>query len=559
MAVLAATNLDDVEDVLIRAEQAVELGNWVAGWVAYEAAPAFDPALVVVDGPTGPFDRLPLAWFGVFRSRGPTEPTTRKPYEIGPWTPTVTEPEFVEAIDEIRDRILRGYTYQVNHTFRSSAQFDGDVLGLYHDLTHSQNAGYGALIDSGEWAVTSASPELFFEWRGGVITSRPMKGTTRRGLDIEDDEKMSVWLAESEKNRAENLMIVDMVRNDLGRIADIGSVQVPDLFTTEKYDTVWQLTSTVTAQPRPKTTLVDVFSALFPSASITGAPKVATMDVIRGLERSPRGVYCGAVGFGGPTSTGQPHWAFNVAIRTVTVDRRSATAWYGTGGGITYDSTAEDEYAEALLKSRVLEFRTADFELLETMCWEPGHGVALLSRHLDRAARSARYFDIPFDVDRARRMLASVDSNTRQRIRVLVNRSGMIRLETTDIHEPIGRVRLAIDGVPVDRADPFLHHKTTFRQIYVEAAARHPDADDVVLVNDDGEITETTIANIAVLIDGEWLTPPHTAGCLRGVRRAELLDRGAIVEGTITIGDLRSADGIARFNAVRPWEECELI
>ena len=473
--------------------------------------------------------------------------------------PPSTEPEFIDAIDEIRDQIRRGYTYQVNHTFRSSAQFDGDVLGLYHDITHSQNAGYGALIDGGDWAVTSASPELFFEWRRGVITSRPMKGTARRGLDIEDDETLRVWLAQSEKNRAENLMIVDMVRNDLGRIADIGSVKVPELFTTEKYDTVWQLTSTVTAHPRSGTTLVDVFSALFPSASITGAPKVATMDIIRGLERSPRGVYCGAVGFGGPTGTGQPHWVFNVAIRTVTVDRRTATAWYGTGGGITYDSTAEDEYAEALLKSRVLEFRTADFDLLETMCWEPGHGVALLSRHLDRAARSARYFDIPLDVARARHMLASIDSAVRQRVRMLVDRTGTIRVETTDIDEPIGRTRLAIDGVPVDRGDPFLHHKTTLRQTYREAAARHPDADDVVLVNGDGEITETTIANIAVLIDGEWRTPPHTSGCLRGVRRAELLDQGAIVERIVTIAELRSADGIARFNAVRPWEECELI
>jgi para-aminobenzoate synthetase/4-amino-4-deoxychorismate lyase len=413
----------------------------------------------------------------------------------------------------------------------------------------------------GSHAIVSASPELFFEWRHDRITSKPMKGTTARGVDLASDERSRQWLAASPKNRAENLMIVDMVRNDLGRIARIGSVQVPALFTTEKYDTVWQLTSTVTAEPRPGTTLVDVFGALFPSSSITGAPKVATMQIIADLEADPRGVYCGALGFGGPGPGGEPQWAFNVAIRTVTIDRSSGLAWYGTGGGITYDSEAANEYDEAILKAAVLARRSADFRLLESIRWDPDSGFVRLDRHLRRLLDAAWYFDVPMDPAEIRTALdRAVSGDTSRRVRLLVGRRGWVEVETEPIAPtPGGPIRLALDDQPIDPGDPFLHHKTTNRHVYDQARARHPEADDVVLWNPSKHVTETSIANLAVRIAGVWSTPPVSDGCLPGTLRAELIETGALVERSISIGELQTADEIARFNSLRGWEPAVLV
>lgn len=557
--VLAATTPSEVGPVIEAAEAAVRAGRWVAGWVAYEAAPAFDPALVVRSPVGGPLGELPLAWFAVFERRGPVADSGAAAYSLGPWSPRPDQSGHADAVARIRQHIRQGETYQVNHTFRIWAPVSGDLAALYRDLSHSQNSAYGAYLDAGRWVVASASPELFFEWRHGRIVSKPMKGTTRRGVDLAGDEERRSWLEHSEKNRAENLMIVDMVRNDLGRIARTGSVAVPALFTTEKYDTVWQLTSTVTAEPCHGIGLCDAFAALFPSASITGAPKVATMGIIANLEHDPRGVYCGAIGFGGPGSDGEPQWAFNVGIRTVLVDRATATAWYGTGGGITYDSTADDELSEALLKAAVLHRRSADFELLETMRWEPASGFAHLDLHLRRLSDSAWYFDVPLDPAEVR---AALDRATRghsdpMTVRLLVDRTGWVRVESSPAPRPATTpIRVAVDPVPVDPSDPFLHHKTTNRRTYREAAARHPDVDDVVLVNDRGEVTETTIGNLAVLLDGEWRTPPTSSGCLAGVERRRSLDMGLLVEKPVTLDEFAHAEAVARLNAVRGWERC---
>ncbi|HEY5652260.1 MAG TPA: aminodeoxychorismate synthase component I, partial [Acidimicrobiia bacterium] len=362
--VLWTTDPSQVGSVLEAAERAVSNNKWVAGFVGYEAAPAFDASLIVHGVSGTDIEDLPLAWFAVFDTRTATsgEPGG---YELGTWVPSTDEARHHAAIADIREHIRQGRTYQVNHTFRLHADFDGDAAALYRDLASSQTCGYGSFIDAGRWAIASASPELFFEWRHDRIVSKPMKGTISRGTTLSDDESRRRELFGSEKNRAENLMIVDMVRNDLGRICRVGSVRVPELFSTEKYDTVWQMTSTVTGWPRSDVGLRDVFGALFPCASITGAPKVSTMEIISQLETTPRGVYCGTVGFGGPGPAG-PEWAFNVAIRTVLVDRVRGRAIYGTGGGITYDSTPGDEYAEAILKTQVLKRRTADLRLIET-------------------------------------------------------------------------------------------------------------------------------------------------------------------------------------------------
>ena len=557
---LVATSLTEVPGVIAAAERAVSQNRWVAGFVSYEAAPAFDRSLVVAPVAGTAVEDLPLAWFAAFGNREPVS-ESGSDYAIGEWAPTVDAQSYEHSIDVIRDHIRNGRTYQVNHTFRLEAPFSGDAAGLYHDLSSSQTCGYGSFLDAGRWAVASASPELFFEWRHDRIVSRPMKGTTRRGTTLADDELRRAELFSSEKERAENLMIVDMVRNDLGRISRIGSVAVPELFTTEKYDTVWQMTSTVTGRPLAGTTLLDVFTALFPCASITGAPKVSTMKIIADLELTPRGVYCGTIGFGGPGPTG-PQWAFNVAIRTVLVDREHQRTIYGTGGGITYDSTAGGEYAEALLKTEVLERRTADLQLIETIRWEPLGGFAHLAAHLSRLSESAWYFDVPIDTAEVRAALdrAVTGRATATRVRLLVDRTGWIKVEASAIETPSDRpIRLAIDTERLDPSDPFLYHKTTNRRLYTEAAQRHRTADDVVLVNTSGHVTETTIGNIAIALDGQWVTPPVDDGLLAGVMRGALISAGTLTERSITTTDLQSATGVARFNAIRGWEEASLL
>ena len=531
----------------------------MAGFVSYEASPAFDPAFVVRSPAGSPVEDLPLAWFGVFDSRIPSEVTARKPSSVGRWEPTIDARDHAAGIDRIHSAIVAGDTYQVNHTFRMTSTFAGDPESLYLDLIDGQSCGYGAYIDTGDWIVASASPELFFEWRHGRLTSRPMKGTAPRGLDLADDDAQRSALVRSEKQRAENLMIVDMVRNDMGRIARTGSVKVPELFTTEKYDTVWQMTSTVVCEPRPETDLAAVFGALFPCASITGAPKIATMRLIAELETTPRGVYCGAVGYGGPRPSG-PEWAFNVAIRTVTIDRRDGKALYGTGGGVTYDSTAGGEYREALLKTRVLDRRATGFSLLETMHWSPDGGYRNLTAHLQRLTRSAWYFDVPVDPAEVR---SSLDNAVRHeseplRVRLLVGRSGRIATDTAAAPRLTARVELAIDDVGIDPRDPMLRHKTTERSLYEAAAARHPDADDVILVTTDGLVADTTIATLCVELDGRWVTPPVDDGALPGVGRQTLLDHGRLEERSIPVEALFRATRIARVNSLRGWEEAVL-
>ncbi|MGA4508507.1 chorismate-binding protein [Propionibacteriaceae bacterium G1746] len=567
-----ARHVGDVHAVLAHAEAAVASGRWVAGWVSYEAAPAFDVGHVVRPVAGTPFAELPLAWFGVFERREPVDQPGGDA-QPGKWTASIDEARHREDIEAIRARIARGDSYQVNHTFRLSAPFTGEPADLYGRLAHAQRGGFGALIEAGRWAVVSASPELFFDWAGDRVTCRPMKGTARRGFDADSDALARAGLLDSAKDRAENLMIVDMMRNDLARVAVTGTVAVEELFTAERYDTVWQLTSSVTARTRPGTTLGGVFDALFPCASITGAPRSSTMRIIAERETTPRGVYCGAIGFGGPSPTsGAARWVFNVGIRTVLVDRQTSTAWYGTGGGVTYDSTAAGEYAEALLKAEVLTRAPATFGLLETMRWQPGEsgiGVVGWDAHLARLQDAARYFDIPLDAGRVRDAVLDAvavggpgPGSGPRRVRLVVDQQGVPEVTTAAL-PPAGSdaapVRVVVDEVPVDSRDPFLRHKTTLRAVYEAAAARHPQVDDVVLVNERGEVTETTIASIAALIDGQWCTPTLDSGCLPGTTRARLVASGQWHERVLEPGDLAAAQALVRANAVRGCEPVELV
>ncbi len=568
VGVLEARRPDEVPGVLEAAEAAAARGLWAAGFLAYEAAPGLNPDLRVrAREPGDPFAELPLAWFALFAGRRdvpPLEPpVSASAPTASPWRPSVERHVYDAAIARIREAIAAGDTYQVNHTFRLRATVAGDPRGLYRDLALGQRGGYAAYLQAGRFHVVSASPELFLRLVDGRVTTRPMKGTAPRGRWLREDEEVRRRLVGSAKDRAENAMIVDLLRNDLGRISIPGGVTWDELFHAERYETVWQLTSTIVAAVRPDAGITEVFRAMFPSGSVTGAPKVATMRQIADLEDSPRGVYCGAIGYLAPPGSGDPRATFNVAIRTVVVHGPSGLAEYGVGGGITYDSDAETEWREALAKARVLTTVRPAFALFETLRWNAADGFSHLPEHLTRIRDSAAYLGFGFDpgsataaLEKAVADLAEADA----RVRLQLERDGTLAAEATPLGpRAIDPVRVALDHEPVDPSDVWLFHKTTRREPYDRRRARRPDVDDVVLVNTRGEATETTIANLAVRVDGRWVTPPRDAGLLGGTYREVLVREGRLEERTVPVDALRSAEAIALVSSVRGWREAVLV
>jgi para-aminobenzoate synthetase/4-amino-4-deoxychorismate lyase len=549
--VVRADRVEEVLGVLAEVEAATEAGLHAAGFVAYEAAPAFDAALAT----RAPDPRLPLAWFALFsrRDEGAPEAASDGVFELGDWEMGTPEAEYREHVADIRELIAAGDTYQVNYTVRLRAPFSGDPAALYGRLARAQRSAFCAYLEVDGQAIVSASPELFFEYRDGGLEMRPMKGTRPRGRFPAEDARLAAELRASSKERAENLMIVDLLRNDAGRVAEPGSVRVERMFEVERYETVHQLTSTIRARPRAGARLTDLFRALFPCGSVTGAPKVRTMQIIAGLEDEPRGVYCGAIGVASPGEA-----VFSVAIRTVVADRDAGTAELGVGSGITWDSDAAAEYRECLDKAAFTRRAPADFRLLETILHEPATGFFLLDGHLRRLAGSAAYFGFRFDRREAIRALHGVRADGTQRIRLLLDRSGEITTESAPLGRSPWPVRVGIAAEPVDSRDPLLFHKTTRRAVYDERRASRPDCDDVLLLNERGELTESTIANLVVRIGGALWTPPMESGLLPGVFRAHLLERGEIRERVLRPADLAHADGVYLVNSVRRWRRAVL-
>ena len=557
--IICAKELNEVLPALKEIEQLVNEKNWyAAGFISYEAAPAFDNALNARLAPN-----FPLVWFGLYSApqRSAELPYEHGSYNLGEWTASVSRETYNAAIAQVKERIARGRTYQVNYTFRLRNNFSGSAPALFGDMVKAQAPGYSAYMDTGETLICSASPELFFRMEGNIITCRPMKGTVKRGRWLKDDEAQATWLQASSKNRAENVMIVDMIRNDLGRLAEIGSVRVPELFSAERYGTLWQMTSSVSAEIRAP--FVELLQALFPCASITGAPKVSTMQIISELESSPRRLYTGAIGYLAP----QRHAQFSVAIRTLIVEKASGQAEYGVGGGIVWDSTSKDEYAEALLKARVLTESHPEFALIETLRWDPNPdiGYTLFDEHLRRLAESAAYFAYPFESSRIEAYLADIakelGGSSPQRIRLLLNRNGSISHQNFALIEnsPAVPMRLRLAKSAINSQNTFLYHKTTRREVYEQARGAQPDCDDVLLFNERGELTESTIANLVVERDGALYTPPLACGLLPGTLRSALLTKGQILERVILVADLAHCTKIFLINSVRGWMDAELL
>ena len=527
-----------------------------AGFISYEAAPAFDSSLMVRPDPSG----FPLLWFGLYEKPetwatlpSPSNHPARPPVC---WTPSIDHDQYREAMARIHRYLYNGDTYQVNFSFRLQAPFANEPWSFFCDLVCAQHAHHAAFVENDRFALCSASPEQFFLLEDDRIISRPMKGTARRGRTPDEDRSCADALFQSPKDRAENVMIVDMIRNDLGRIALPGSVHASPLFTLERYPTAWQMTSTVTAHTQAS--VRDILPALFPCASITGAPKPRTMEIIAELETTPRRIYTGAIGFIAP----HRHAQFNVAIRTVLIDKSAGTAEYGVGGGIVWDSSSQAEYEECRTKARVLTDERPEFQLLETLLWTPEEGFFLLDRHLQRLSESAEYFDFRVSVPDIRASLQSW-TETRppgpHRLRLLVARDGIATLQGQPFQvAQTTPVRVKLAPSPIDPSDLFLYHKTTFRKTYEQAGSACPDCDDVLLWNSGGELTESTIANLVIDLEGELFTPPVACGLLPGTFRAQLLAEGTIHEKIIRVDDLPRCRRLWLVNSVRKWRQAAL-
>ncbi|QQR74195.1 MAG: chorismate-binding protein [Holophagales bacterium] len=546
-----AQEADAVPGTLAAVEEACERGLWAVGSVEYEAAPGFDRALAV----RSRTENRALAGFAFFEP--PEElATLPPPGSAEPWVsrldPDLGAADHASALGTIHEAIARGETYQVNFTFALRGRCGTTAEELFFALAPAAEAPLALFLDLGDRAVVSLSPELFFERDGELLRMRPMKGTRRRGRWREEDEALAVELASAEKDRAENLMIVDMVRNDLGRVARAGTVRVTRLFDVERYPTVWQMTSTVEATSRAP--LPELFAALFPCASVTGAPKASTMGWIARLEREPRGVYCGALGWVAPGGRAR----FGVGIRTADVEAASGDLVYRVGSGVVWDSAPAAEYAECLAKGRALSTDPCPVELFETLRLGRDRRLARVELHLARLAASAERFGLPCDRQLAREVLAEhvtrlPPERSRRRVRLTLAPDGAFAVTS----EPIASARrpwiAALVGAPVESADLLLFHKTTRRERYDRALAeaRACGADEAILRNERGELTEGCRTNLLLRVGGRWLTPRREAGLLPGVARERLLRTGRVAESTLTVTDLAAAESVLLINSLR--------
>ncbi len=559
--VVTFSSLSEIEPFFRMLEAKRDAGYFLAGWLAYEAGYGFEPTLVDDYHQT---DDMPLGWFGVYR-----EPERLSASEVetlfahieqgeqvtlGTAVFNLSESEYVGNIAAIKEQIAAGNVYQVNFTGRYHFTVNGSALGLFAALRGSQPSSYTVLLNCGTRTILSFSPELFFEKRGSFIETMPMKGTAPRGCSDEEDLRLKKELGQCSKNLAENLMIVDLLRNDLGRICKSGSVQTASLFATETWPTLHQMHSTIRGELRDTVDLYDLFRALYPCGSITGAPKVSAMKLIQSFETEPRGIYTGALGFIEPNG----NMLFNVAIRTVELVGQQGT--YGSGGGIVWDSDAQSEYRECQLKAKILATAgVLEFDLFESMLW---HGNYLwLEEHLVRLAASALALDFVCDIVVARAMLNRLAEELRQsgnrvKVKLSLSHSGAFSLsyELIEVPSSGALLRLAISEHQVDSSQPHLYHKTTMRELYNSsyALAREQGYDEVIFCNERGEVTEGAISNLFIRKGAKFFTPPMHCGLLHGIFRSYFLaTRPFVVEKVLTLQDVLEADIVYVANSVR--------
>lgn len=552
--VLVADTADAVAGVLDGIRRAGRDGLHVAGYLAYGAGAALEPRLAAADDAG-----MPLAWFGLFTGGTAIDVADWLPDPAGaasgPVVPRLSRAAYGDAFAAVQAAIRAGDIYQANLTFPADMAVAGDPLALYARLRAQAGGGWGGVVWDGARHLLSCSPELFFTRSGDRLTARPMKGTAMRAADPVADAAAMRDLAADPKQRAENLMIVDLLRNDLARVAVAGSVAVPDLFTIETYPTIHQLTSTVTATLAPGRDAVDMLAATFPCGSVTGAPKIRAMEIIAAVEPYARGVYTGSIGSLNPAGDG----AFNVAIRTIRIDDGTGIGTMGLGSGIVADSRVDAEWAEALGKGRFVTAGARPFDLIETMLFDPMEGLCDLERHLARMGRSAKSLGFAFDRHDVRNELQAATFRLRSasRVRLMLAKSGVVAVEARPLPPvPTTPVDVAIVPLPVPPCDFRLRHKTSDRAFY-DDARKAAGTFEVLFEAPDGRLTEGSFTTLFIEHEGRLRTPALDAGLLPGVLRDRL-----IADGTAVEGDIRRADLPARFligNAVRGMIVARLV
>lgn len=574
---------DDPVRFLEQAGKRLDQGYYLAGWFAYEFGYFLEKGLDSLD--TGSRGRT-VADLGIFTDPAvynhytgtwnnpellppkPDKDSTspgQSSYRIENLRPSQSKENYINSIEAIKDYIAGGDTYQVNYTLKLLFDFEGSPEDIYLTLRRNQSVSYGAFIRQGKSRIMSFSPELFFHKKGRICKVRPMKGTIRRGRTLGEDRKIKKFLQSDPKNRSENIMIVDMLRNDLGRISEPGTVHVPSLFDVETYESLHQMTTTVQTTLRDDLSLYELFQGLFPCGSVTGAPKIRTMEIINELEENPRGVYTGAIGFLAPDGEA----AFNVPIRTLTL--KGDKGEMGIGSGITHDSDPEKEWEECLLKARFLTSPREDFQLIESILWQPAEGYWLLEKHLARLNESAAYCEFPFDrkkvKDRLDKEAREFTAAGPRKVRLLLYRDGSIEISSTLLDSTGQNSRgksppkITLAGEKVDSSQPALFHKTTSRDLFnrVYREAVNKGYYDAVFTNQEGELTEGAISNLIIEKDGFYYTPPVQCGLLPGIFRQHFLETHTnAVEKVLTSADLHSADAIYLVNSVRGMVEVTL-
>ena len=546
---LKTRDLAEVADLLAQVESYQEQGYYVVGYVSYEAAPAFEEKLAVHKSPLlGAY----LLYFTV-HDRVETSPIPLTYEEVdlpSKWQEETSAENYEKAIARIQHHLRQGDTYQVNYTVQLKQDLSANPFAIYNRMVIEQEAGYNAYVEHDEMAVISMSPELFFEQNDRELTTRPMKGTTQRGVTDQEDLAQASWLEQDPKNRSENMMIVDLLRNDMNRISGVGSEHVERLCQVEQYSTVWQMTSTIKSQLRPDVDLVEIFRSLFPCGSITGAPKIATMEIIKDLEPQPRGVYCGTIGLLLPNG----RRIFNVAIRTIQLHQ--GIAIYGVGGGITWDSTWESEYREVHQKAAILYRKQARFQLITTGKISKKQ-LLFEEQHLERLTKASRYFANPFDPEDLRQKIEeecqACDANQDYRLRISLSKSGEIELSRqilTPLSPSFCKTKLCLQEADLNQS--FTYFKTTNRP-HLSLGEQ-----EIIYHNATGELLETSIGNLVLKINGKLYTPPIRLGILPGIYRQHLLETGQVEEKVLTVPDLDQAEAVYGCNAVRGLYELRI-
>jgi len=575
---LECTSRDDPSVFLQHAEEYRAGGYYLAGWLGYEFGyllePAFHSFVASLD------KDMVVARLGVFRRehvfdhasesflRGegwPVGEDQQKACKLDNLQTNISRQEFLADIKAIKRYILAGDTYQVNYTFKLDFMVTGSAAALYRQLRENQSVAYGAWIRCGGQDIMSFSPELFFSADQHSVRVRPMKGTLSRGLNREKDFLRAEKLCHDAKSRSENVMIVDLIRNDLARLLHDtggGRVKVQSLFDVEAYETLLQMTSTIVGIPKEgrRLELIDMFKALFPCGSVTGAPKIRTMEIIRELEKEPRGVYCGAIGF-----CAGDEMCFNVPIRTLTLADNKGCM--GIGAGIVHDSDPESEWRECLLKGHFLTHSRPDFQLIETLCWQPDNGYWLLQEHLERLRASAEYFFFQADIEDIRNRLAAeaeLFTDNAMRVRVLLFKDGRLEVNSVLLPSVASREELpkvSFSASRVEEEDVFLYHKTTFRGLYNQEREKAicRGLYEILFLNTRGQVTEGTISTLFVEKDGRLFTPPLSSGLLPGTYRRFCLDSGKAEEKVLTMKDVTSADALYVANSVRGLVLVQLV